>query len=159
MGGIYQPSLDVDRLLDTLEQERVRNPNEPDRAQMAYVPFYTLGNICMSRSISLLSFCCTVLTRLLVGWILTLLQARFRLAVPFISLALLIQLYAAMIMGYTTTFRLSRHNWTTHVVSKSLMTVIWGSYMQMDDPSDAYEAIRTAMAFNLVSFYFSGLLY
>ncbi|KIM88897.1 hypothetical protein PILCRDRAFT_3061 [Piloderma croceum F 1598] len=135
MGGIDQPSWNVDRLLDTLEQERARNPNEPDSAQMAYVPFYTLGNIGM------------------IGWVLALLQTRFRLAVPFISLALLIQLYAVVIMDSNTKFRLSRHNWTTHVVSKSLMAVIWGSYMQTDDLSDEYQTLGTVwfwpMAFNL----------
>jgi hypothetical protein len=126
MGGIDKPrTSNVDRLLEELEKERAQNPNEPDDTQMVYVPIYTLVNICTSAPIATVSLFYLLLMRLTVAWILAFLQSRFKIALVCTITAFIIIFYTVVyVLVYHSEFRLSRRNWTTHVVAKTIAGAI-----------------------------------
>ncbi|EGO31207.1 hypothetical protein SERLADRAFT_345145 [Serpula lacrymans var. lacrymans S7.9] len=78
------------------------NSDEPEPSQMAYVPIYALGNICIA------------------AWMVFWISQKFWVSQAFVTVNTLVQLYAVFyLLGPSSPFALSGVNFLTHIVAKT----------------------------------------
>ncbi|KZP27644.1 hypothetical protein FIBSPDRAFT_853507 [Athelia psychrophila] len=79
---------------------------EPEPAQMAYVPIYALGNLCIA------------------GWMVFWMQENFWASQTLVVINSTVQLYAVLsLLSPSSPFRISTQNWKTHLVANTFAGV------------------------------------